>query len=294
MKKLCFAAVVLGLLSACGAPRQPLMMNNPMNQMNMNRRVPYGAANVPMRSYQAGVTQAGVTQAGAVRTTLTPTRPKEESKLVERKVTVPRSALDDAADKARNSKPAADSLYKTAPTRSPFDSPTGTMPFSTFTDLRDHVRYGYGPVFEDYKYFNETQARAHFTRYINTAYREVQRLYNASRDDMKRFITVDTLVNSLSVEGRALSYLDVHNPPAASHYKLQPPQASQLMPTFGEIVGYNRSSMDVNYFRWDYDKAARYYQSNYSRIFALIMEYGPSKQDAWRLVHREISAYASY
>ena len=168
------------------------------------------------------------------------------------------------------------------------------MPFSTFTDLRDHVRYGYGPVFEDYKYFGETNARTHFTRYINTAYREVQRLYTASRDDMKRFIMLDTLVNSLSVESRALPYEDVHNPPSASHYKLKPTQAAHLMPTFGEIAAYNRSSYEVSYSRWDHYKAARYYQTNYAHIFALIMEHSPNKQDAWRLVHREISAYAAY
>ncbi|HEY9839517.1 MAG: hypothetical protein ACAI44_28990 [Candidatus Sericytochromatia bacterium] len=267
------ATVAASVLSACGGPRMPLMgMRAPMRYMAANR----------------------YTAVGNVHGSLTPTRPKEESKLVDRKVEVARSAFDDFGDRQRNRRPAPDPAYKQQPGRQPYDSIAGQLPFSTYIDFRDYVRYGYTTTFEDYKYLNETNARSHFSRYIGGAYREVQRLYDASREEMKRFILLDVLVNSLEVEGQALSWQDLHNPPAQAGYKLLPTQAAQQMPSFGEIVAYNRSSNDVNYVRWDLNKAARYYQANYARIFSLIMEYGPGKQDAWRLVHREISLAAGY
>lgn len=98
---------------------------------------------------------------------------------------------------------------------------------------------------------SDSYARNHFNRYINGAYRDVQNLYKASRDDMKRFIMLDTLVNSLEVDGRPLPYEDIHNPPAQQEYKMFPTDAAKIMPTFGEIVSYNRNSYDVNYQRWD-------------------------------------------
>jgi hypothetical protein len=223
---------------------------------------------------------------------------KPETPLVERKVAVTRSAFDAVADQKRNQRYSSDPLYKAAqqPTvRSPFDSPfNGNLPFQSFNELRDHVRYGFSSTHEDYKYMDEYVGRQHFNRYNLSAYPQVQSLYKASREDMKRFILLDTLVNSLRVDGRALPYEDVHNPPSQQNYKLLPTEAAKVMPTFGEIVAYNRNSYDVNYSRWDMYRAARYYQSNYARIMAMVMEFGPSRQDCWRLVHREITAYANY
>lgn len=280
MNKVFYALIASSLLlSACGAPRYPLMAY-PVNQSAVNR---YAVNNYAAAPYQAY---------GTVRGTLTPTRPKEESKLIpDRKVSVPRSSFDDTADLQRRRQTPADPVYKSAAPRTPG---AGEMPFASYSDFKDYVRYGYTTVYEDFRYLNETTARSHFSRYITSAYPEVQRLYKASRDEMKRFMLLDTLVNSLSIEGQALSYLDVHNPPAQAGYKLLPTQAAAIMPSFGEMVAYNRSSYEVNYVPWNLTQAARYYQANYNRVYGLIMEYGPSKQDAWRMLHREISAAAAY
>lgn len=234
-------------------------------------------------------------RANSIQAVNTP-RAKQETPLIQnRKVTVPVSGFDTFADQYKTLKPAVDTAFKKQQpsSRNPFNSPFGELPFRTFNDFSDYVRYGYSATYEDYKYMHDSSARNHFNRYINGAYRDVQSLYKASREDMKRFIVLDVLANSLEVDGRALPYEDTHNPPAQQHYKLYPTAAAAFMPTFGEIVGYNRNSYDVNYERWDLYRAARYYQANYSRIFGLIMQYGPTKQEAWRMVHREITAYAT-
>jgi hypothetical protein len=255
------------------------------------------SATPPMLN-QAMLANPGLVRANsAVQSTTTP-RAKAETPLIQnRNVKVPLSRFDAIADQNKNARFAADPTFKKAPTlaaRSPFDTPFGELPFRSFSDLSDYVRYGYSSTHEDYKYMNDNYARNHFNRYINGAYRDVQSLYKASRDDMKRFIMLDVLANSIEVDGRPIPYEDVHNPPAQQEYKMYPTDAAKLMPTFGEIVSYNRNSYDVNYQRWDAYKAARYYQANYSRVFGLIMQHGPTKQEAWRMVHREITSYAAY
>ncbi|PIQ26305.1 hypothetical protein COW36_15055 [bacterium (Candidatus Blackallbacteria) CG17_big_fil_post_rev_8_21_14_2_50_48_46] len=245
---------------------------------------------------QAMMQNPGLMRANSAVQTVSTPRAKQETPLVQnRNVKVPVSRFDTLADQHKNTRFAADNTFKKlAAPRSPFDTPFGELPFRTFNDLVDYVRYGYSTTYEDYKYMNDNYARNHFNRYINGAYRDVQGLYKASRDEMKRFIMLDVLANSIEIDSRPIPYEDVHNPPAQQEYKMFPTAAAQLMPTFGEIVSYNRNSYDVNYQRWDMYKAARYYQANYSRVFGLIMQYGPSKQEAWRMVHREISSYASY
>jgi len=271
MKRLIFTLVSSSLfLTACG---QPQMMMQPMQPAQMNR----------------------MQAPNQVRGLMTLSRPKEEAPLVERNVVVERSPFDDLADSQQSRQYQPDPVYQlpNAPTvASPFDSPFANLPFNTFIDFRDHVRYGYSTTHEDYKYMDEHYARNHFNRYLSSSYVEVQRLYRASREQMKRFMMLDVLANSLVVDRQRLPYEDVHNPPAERHYKLFPTDAAEIMPTFGEIVAHNRNSHDVNYVRWDMYRAARYYQTNYRRIFGLVMEYGPNKRDAWRMVHREISAYA--
>ncbi len=213
-----------------------------------------------------------------------------------RNVNVPRSGFDAIGEQNTNTNLPADPTFQSngeVSAQSPFDTPFGELPFETWRDLSDHIRYSNEATYEDRQFMNSRYAEGHFNKYINTAFRDVRNLYKASAEEMKRFILLDVLVNSLEVGGRALPYQDIHNPPAERHYKFFPTQAAMLMPTFGEIVNYNRNSYDVNYVRWDEYRAARYYQANYSRIFGLIMEHGPSKRDAWRLVHREISSYAS-
>lgn len=282
MKPMIYALLAAALLSACGTPRP--MMYNPMYGP-----VRYGAQRVmppTMRAYGA------VGANGNVRSNLTPSRPKTESRLIpDRQVTVPRSAFDDFGDRQRGRMPAADPLFAASAPRPPASA--GEFPFSIFGDLKDHVRYGYGTVYEDFKTMNEASARAHYDRYVG-AWREIQRQYKASRDEIRRLATLDALVNSLEVEGRALPAENRHNPAANPKDKLLPTQAAAVMPSFGEMMAYNRSSYEVSYVRWDPYKAARHYQTNYARYFSLIMEAGPEKTDAWRLIHREISAVAAY
>lgn len=278
MKKSVLFLSLLALgLSACGQPQ--MMM--PPNPMMMQQRMAPMNAMTHMRA------------ANDLQAQLTLSRPKEESPIIERNVPVERSPFDDIADSQRNRPYANDPLYSmvSAAQRNPFDG-SFELPFHTFNDFRDHVRYGHNTPHEDYKYMDVDYARSHFNRYINSAFTEVQRLYKADREQMKRFIMLDVLVNSLVVDRDRLPYEDVHNPPAERHYKLFPTEAAAVMPTFGEIVAHNRNSYEVNYVRWDMYRAARYYQANYRRIFGLVMEHGPNKRDAWRLVHREISAYA--
>lgn len=262
------------VLTACGQPQMMMpAMRGPVNMMQ--------AANAPMQSQ------------------LTTPRLKEETPLIpDRNVNVPRSPFDTIADGSKNKQYPQDPTYVNpqqprGDVRNPFDSPFGSLPFSTWSDFRDHVKYGYSTTHEDAKYMNEYYAKNHFNRYINSSFRQVQELYKPTRDEMKRFITLDVLANSLEVNGTQLPYEDIHNPPAERHYKMFPTEAANFMPSFGEIVSYNRNSYDVNYVRWDNYRAARYYQANYRRIFGLVMEHGPTKKDAWRMVHREISAYAS-
>lgn len=221
----------------------------------------------------------------------------KEAAVVERQVQVPRSDFDQVADQSKSKIYAPDSLFKQTSSdlnsRSSYGSPFGSLPFENWSDFREYIKSGSPNADEDNKYMYDYHAQNHFNRYLNTAFREVQRLYKASPEEMKRFIVLDVLANSLEVDGRPLPYVDVHNPPAERHYKFFPTEAARLMPTFGEISNYNRTSYDVNYVRWDDYRAALYYQSNYARIYGMIMQYGPTKQEAWRLVHREVSTYAA-
>lgn len=269
-KALFFLSSTALIFSACGTPQANMragMMLNP-------------AVNGAIRANNAATPQE-----------------KAPGPLIEnRNVNVQPSGFDAIAEQNKNTQLPADSIFQSSgelSAQSPFDSPFGELPFATWRDLSDHIRYSNETVYEDRQFMNSRYAEGHFNKYIHSAYREVRNLYKANTLEMKRFILLDVLVNSLEAGGRTLPYQDIHNPPAERHYKLFPTQAAMLMPTFGEIIDYNRNSYDVNYVRWDEYRAARYYQANYARIFGLIMEHGPSKRDAWRLVHREISSYAN-
>lgn len=269
-KALLFLSSTALLLSACGTPQSRIMPGATLNP----------AVNPAIRANSATAQE------------------KAQGPLIEnRNVNVPRSGFDAIGEQNQNTQLPADGAFQQGAgqlsAQSPFDSPFGELPFTSWRDLSDHIRYSSETVYEDRKYMNTRYAEGHFNKYVNTAYREVRTLYKANPSEMKRFILLDVLANSLEAGGRTLPYQDIHNPPAERHYKLFPTQAAMLMPTFGEIIDYNRNSYDVNYVAWDEYRAARYYQANYSRIFGLIMEHGPSKRDAWRLMHREISSYAS-
>jgi hypothetical protein len=104
---------------------------------------------------------------------------------------------------------------------------------------------------------------------------------------------MDTLANSLEVNGYAINYSETHNPPFRPNYKMLPTQAADMMPTFGEIYDYNRYHNGVPYISWDLGRAASFYQANYARYMGLIMEHGPTdKYKVYDLVQREISTYA--
>lgn len=163
------------------------------------------------------------------------------------------------------------------------------LPFRSFSAFYDHVRYNY----KNNKYMSRRTAQHHFRQNVN-AYRTVKRFYKPSHSQLKRFMLVDMLANSLRVDGRTLPYTNTHNPPSQAHYKYLPTEAAEYMPTFGEMVDYNRTSYQVPYERWRMYRAARYYQANYARLFQMIMEYGPTKREAKKLIHREITDYAGY
>ena len=163
------------------------------------------------------------------------------------------------------------------------------LPFRSFSDFYDHVRYNY----KNKKYMSRRMASHHY-RQNRSAYRTVKRFYKPTRTQLKRFILVDMLANSLTIDGRELPYQNTHNPPSQAHYKYLPTEAAAYMPTFGEMVEYNRTSYQVPYERWRMYRAARYYQANYARLFQMIMEYGPTKSEAKKLIHREITDYAGY
>lgn len=248
----------------------------------------------PMMAQGPAPAQLAAANAGLRANASLPRQAKTETPIVNRKVNVTLTPFDNVAEQNLRKQFPADPAFakNNSRARGPFDSPFGELPYRTYSDFEDDVRYGYDTPYEDYKYMSQRYARNHFNRYINGAFRDVQELYKASRTDMKRFIKLDVLVNSISVSGRPLPYQDIHNPPAERHYKLLPTEAARVMPTFGEIMSYNRNSYDVNYERWDTYRAARYYQANYKRIFGLVMEYGPTKKEAYKMVHREITSYA--
>lgn len=222
---------------------------------------------------------------------------KKESPVVNKgNIKVEMSAFDKLAESRRSPQAVVNPTFgqNNARAGSPFDPNNpfnGNLPFRSYSEFVDYVRYGYNTTYEDYKYLADRTARYHFNK-NQQPFQHVKELYKASTEDMKRFIMVDTLANSLQVGGRELQYQETHNPPAQAHYKMYPTEAAKIMPTFGEIEAYNRSSYEVPYSRWDTYRAARYYQANYARLMTLVMEYGPSKRDCWRTVHREITTYA--
>lgn len=226
---------------------------------------------------------------------------KAESPLVNKgNIKVEMTAFDKLAESRRNPKTVTNPAFAQATAagqsaaRSPFDPGNpfnNNLPFRTYSEFVDYVRYGYGTTYEDYKYLGESNGRYHFNK-NQQAFQYAKELYKATNEDLKRFMMVDTLANSLQVGGRELPYQETHNPPAQANYKMFPTDAAKIMPTFGEIESYNRSSYEVPYTRWDTYRAARYYQANYARLMQLVMEYGPSKRDCWKTVHREISTYA--
>jgi len=148
-----------------------------------------------------------------------------------------------------------------------------------------------GDNVNDYKFMNQDIAKSHFEKSQN-AYQSVQNLYGASDLDMKRFIKVDTLANCLQADNYVLPYREVHNPPFVPQYKIKPPAAAYIMPTFSEIYNYNQYGQSAPYLKWNMEKALQFYRDNYPRYMALIMEFTPTKQKAYDLIHKEISQYA--
>lgn len=164
------------------------------------------------------------------------------------------------------------------------------LPYRDFSELLRDIRYDNNT---DYRYMTERDARYHFNK--NTgAYEYAQSIYKATSTEMKRFIKLDTLVNALEINGRKISYSEIHNTPYRPGYKILPTTAAVRMPTFGEIYDYNRYENGIPYIKWDEYKAAKYYYNNYVRYMDMVMEYGPAKHKVYDLVHREISEYAGY
>lgn len=180
-------------------------------------------------------------------------------------------------DEAFSQKPAKNGLYD------------DYLPYRTFNDFERDVRYT-----TDYKFLGLRNARYNFNKNYS-AYQYAQNIYKATSYDMKRFIALDMLVNSLAINGYEMSNHETHNPPFSPEYKMLPTRAAQVMPTFGEIYDYNRYGSGAPYIEWNMERAASFYHSNYARYMAMIMEFAPNdKYKVYDLVHREISRYAGY
>jgi len=192
-----------------------------------------------------------------------------------------------ASTKTKNSYKPDEAFKKQVSKNGPFDN---YLPYRTYSEFERDVRYTY---YNDYNFLNGRNASYHFNNSVN-AYNYAQEIYKASSTDMKRFIRMDVLANSLEINGYAINYSETHNPPFRPNYRLLPTQAANIMPTFAEIYDYNRYGSGVPYISWDLGRAASYYQANYARYMGLIMEHGPSdKYKVYELIHREISTYSA-
>ena len=215
----------------------------------------------------------------------------------EKPVTKPKISIDEvkfkdsdfskfASTKTKNSYKPDESFKKKISKNGPFDN---YLPYRTYTEFERDVRY---TNYSDYRYLNSRNGNYHFNNSMS-AYQYAQEIYKASEYDMKRFIKIDVLANSLEVNGYAINYSETHNPPFRPTYKFLPTQAANVMPTFAEIYDYNRYHSGAPYISWDLGRAASYYQANYARYMGLIMEHGPTdKYKVYDLIHREISSYA--
>lgn len=144
--------------------------------------------------------------------------------------------------------------------------------------------FSYDP--DEILYDKET-AKSHFDKSLN-AYLTAHEMYKATKKQMQRFITLDVLANSLT----KVKYSETHNPPYQTNYKILPTQAAEIMPAFADIGNYNKFGKNNPHVSWDWTKAKQFYRDNYARYMGMIMEFKPSKDDAYALIHREISEAA--
>lgn len=194
-----------------------------------------------------------------------------------------------AATKDKNSYKPDKELTSTPVKNGPWD--TNYLPYRTYNDLESDIRFQNRT---DYGFLGVRNANFHFNKSYS-AYEYAQNIYKSNSYEMKRFIKLDVLANSLAVEGYEIPYNETHNPPFRPGFKYLPPKASDLMPSFGEIYDYNRYHSGISYITWDLRKASSFYQANYARYMGMIMEFGPTdKYKVWDLVHREISQFAGY
>jgi hypothetical protein len=160
------------------------------------------------------------------------------------------------------------------------------LPYKTYTSLVYDLKQNYEEDITEAT--TETAndlddfAKKHYER-NKYAFEYLQNAYKATPTDIKRFIIVDTLVNSL-----LHNHVEFHNAEYTSTYKLNPVKAAHIMPTFAEINKFNFSDSTVSYVKWDDRRAKEFYQSNYARYMGLIMEYAPNRITAMELIHKEI------
>ena len=55
------------------------------------------------------------------------------------------------------------------------------------------------------------------------------------------------------------------------------------------LANYNLYGKNNPHVSWDWSKAKQFYHDNYARYMGMIMEFSPNKEDAYSLIHREIS-----
>ncbi len=190
------------------------------------------------------------------------------------------------ADKTANNYK-SDDIFNKAQKNGVFDY----LPYRTYSDFENDLKL---TNYTSYLFLNSPNGNRHFNKNYS-AYQYASDIYKANANEMKRFIAIDVLANCIEIRYNALPYSETHNPPFSHGFKLLPTQAAFLMPTFGEIMEYNSNNTNAPFVKWDMNRAATFYQSNYRRYMGLVMEHGPSdKYKVYDYIHREISNYAGY
>lgn len=135
--------------------------------------------------------------------------------------------------------------------------------------------------------YDKVTAKSHFDKNLN-AYLTAHEMYKSTKKQMERFILLDTLANSLT----ETPYMETHNPPFQPNYKIKPTEAAAIMPAFADIGNYNIFGKNNPHVDWNWTKAKQFYHDNYARYMGMIMEFSPKKEDAYSLIHKEISEAA--
>lgn len=170
-----------------------------------------------------------------------------------------------------------------------FDFLSKDFPYKSYFELENFIKSDLDlQSFDMYAprndYFDTRYAKKLFDENV-TSYSELQKKFNASKSDMKRFLIVETMANSYYSK-QPLDEKQVHVPEFKSGYKLNPIEATNKMYTFLELDKEDKPTY------WNTTKATKFYKDNYSRYIGLIMEKNPSRKDLLSTMMNEISEFA--